>query len=144
MRLARGIYAAPVETKFGIRGPSEDELVRGVIRITGAAISPTGLSEANALGLTTQVPMRVIYWTNKRARTLQLGQLQIELQPAPQGISEFTGTQGQVIRAAHYLGNDEQALNQLKHRVNLVKRPQNFNRLRGGLARSVNKIYAAA
>lgn len=144
LRLARGLYAAPVETKFGIRGPSEVEIVRGVTRITGAAISPTGLSEANALGLTTQIPMRVIYWTNKRARRLQLGQLQIEFQPAPQGISEFTGTQGQVIRAAYYLGNDEQALNQLKQRVKPVRGSQSRNRLRGGLARSVDKIYASA
>ena len=45
--------------------------------------NPTGAAAANALGLTTQVPVRSVYLTSGRSRTMILGKQVIELQHAP-------------------------------------------------------------
>jgi hypothetical protein len=49
----------------------------------GETIVPSAATSANALGLTTQVPVRTIYLTSGKTRKLTLGKQVIELQHAP-------------------------------------------------------------
>ena len=44
---------------------------------------PNGAAAANALGLTTQVPMRAVYLTSGPSRRLKLGAQMIEIRHAP-------------------------------------------------------------
>jgi hypothetical protein len=45
----------------------------------GEIIISSGAAAANALGLTTQVPVRSVYLTSGRSRTMNLGKLSVEL-----------------------------------------------------------------
>ena len=55
LRAGRGIYALPVESRFGIRAPSAVKMVEGLAKQRGDIIVSHGAAAANALGLTTQV-----------------------------------------------------------------------------------------
>lgn len=67
MRVARGMYVAVTASRFGRVPPPVDKVVQSLSRITGHAIVRHGAASANALGLTTQVPVRQIYITDGRA-----------------------------------------------------------------------------
>nr|WP_315393133.1 DUF6088 family protein [uncultured Duganella sp.] len=73
LRVGRGIYALPVAGRFGTRAPSTEKVVEGLAQQHGETIVAHGAAAANALGLTTQVPMRAVYLTSGPNRRLKLG-----------------------------------------------------------------------
>jgi len=83
LRVGRGLYVRPVQTKFGTRMPEVSAVLEGVEKETGEVIAPNGAATANQLGLTTQVPLRPVYLTSGRTRQLRLGAQTVELQHAP-------------------------------------------------------------
>lgn len=60
LRAGRGIYVLPVESRFGARAPSTAKMVEGLASHRGETIVLHGASAANALVLTTQVPLRAV------------------------------------------------------------------------------------
>src|SRR5690349_6623274 len=78
LRACRGIYVLPVETRFGIRPPSVERVAKAVAASKGEIIASHGAAAANALGLTTQVPVRMIYLTSGRSRQVKLGRQTVE------------------------------------------------------------------
>ncbi len=75
-----GIYVVPVVSRFGSSAPAPHRLVEQLSRQSGEDIVPSGATTANALGLTTQVPVRIVYWTSGRSRKLNLGKLIVHLE----------------------------------------------------------------
>jgi hypothetical protein len=64
-----------------------------------------GAAAANALGLTTQVPMRSVFLTSGRNRRLTLGAQAVEFRHAPAWQLLFPGrAAGDVVRALAWLG----------------------------------------
>ncbi|MCM8731977.1 DUF6088 family protein [Hephaestia sp. GCM10023244] len=105
LRAGRGLYTRPIRTRFGSRPPTLETLVEGLARAKGETLVPHGAAAANALGLTTQVPVRTVYLTSGRTRTLQLGAQQIELRHAPAWQLMFPGAPaGEAVRALAWLG----------------------------------------
>ena len=82
MRLGRGVYVRPIQTKFGTRSPFAEKVIEQFATARGETIVSSGAAAANALGLTTQVPVRTIYLTSGRSRRLALGNLAVELRHA--------------------------------------------------------------
>ena len=80
-RVGRGLYDIPqmgtLLNKPVIQSP--DELVKVWARKNGLRVIPSGAYAANLLGLTTQVPAKITYYTNGRTRTLTLGSYSIKL-----------------------------------------------------------------
>lgn len=108
LRAGRGIYVLPVESRFGSRAPSTAKMVEGLATQRGETIVSHGAAAANALGLTTQVPMRAIYLTSGRSRRLKLGAQTVELRHAPVWQLIFPGrAAGDVIRALAWLGPEK-------------------------------------
>ena len=108
LRAGRGIYVLPVKSRFGSRAPSATKLVEGLATQHGETIVPHGASAANALGLTTQVPMREVYLTSGSSRRLKLGAQTIELRHAPVWQLIFPGrAAGDVVRALAWLGPEK-------------------------------------
>lgn len=106
-RVARGMYVAVTASRFGPVPPPADKLVQSLARITGHAIVRHGAAAASALGLTTQVPVRQIYLTDGRARTLNLGKQVIEIRRAPRWMLVLGDSlAGGVVRALEWLGPD--------------------------------------
>ena len=83
LRVGRGLYVRPEKTRFGMRPPATEDVVRGIEERQGETVVPHGAAEANSLGLTTQVPVREIFLTSGRTRNLNLGGREVELRHAP-------------------------------------------------------------
>lgn len=105
LRVGRGLYVCPVETRFGTRPPETEKLVEALAEARGETIASHGAAAANALGLTTQVPARSVYLTSGPSRTLELGKLIVELRHAPSWQLTLAGKPGgQIVRALAWLG----------------------------------------
>jgi hypothetical protein len=78
VRLAHGIYLYPkIDNDFGILYPSTEEIAQAVARRDRARLVPTGIYALNKLGLSTQIPMKVVYLTDGAARTINIGKRSI-------------------------------------------------------------------
>lgn len=120
LRVGQGLYTRPVDGRFGPRPPSADDLVSSFASMRRESVAPGGAAEANALGLTTQVPVREIYWTTGKTRQLRLGRRTIELRHAPLWkMSYGRRPAGRALRALAWLGpaHAEQALTRLRQEL---------------------------
>ena len=108
LRAGRGIYVLPVESRFGTRAPSAAKLVEGLANQRGETIVSHGAAAANALGLTTQMPMRAVFLTSGPSRRLKLGAQTVEFRHAPVWQLIFPGrAAGDVVRALAWLGPEK-------------------------------------
>jgi len=108
LRAGRGIYVLPVESRFGSHAPSATKMVKGLASQRGETIVSHGAAAANALGLTTQVPMRAVYLTSGPSRHLKLGEQMVELRHAPIWQLIFPErAAGEVVRALAWLGPEK-------------------------------------
>ena len=76
VRLARGIYLYPeIDTVLGlgVLMPTIEQIAETIARRDKARIVPTGIYAMNKLGLSTQVPMNVVYLTDGAPRKVSLG-----------------------------------------------------------------------
>ena len=73
-RLAPGIFYRPATSALiGELKPSVEEVAKAIARRDKARIVPTGSYAMNRLGLSTQVPMRIVYLTDGSARKIKIG-----------------------------------------------------------------------
>ncbi|MFT0546439.1 DUF6088 family protein [Allopusillimonas ginsengisoli] len=108
LRASRGIYVLPVENRFGNRAPSTAKMIENLAKQRGETIVAHGASSANALGLTTQVPMQAIYLTSGPSRRLKLGAQKVELRHAPGWQLIYPGrAAGDIVRALAWLGPEK-------------------------------------
>ncbi|MCS7815331.1 DUF6088 family protein, partial [Pseudomonas aeruginosa] len=82
-RVARGIYVAAVETRFGVRPPAPEKVVHSLANALGEVLVDHGARAANKLGLSTQVPVRYVFLTDGRSRELQVGKTTVSIRYAP-------------------------------------------------------------
>ena len=76
IRLARGIYTYPeIDTVLGlgVLMPSIEQIAETIARRDKARIVPTGIYALNRLGISTQVPMNIVYLTDGAPRKVSLG-----------------------------------------------------------------------
>ena len=107
LRPGRGLYVRPIETRFGPRTPSVEAVLNALQAETGETITPSGAAAANTLGLTTQVPVRMVYLTSGPSRHLRFGAQTVELQHARRWQLTFPGRPaGEVIRALAWFGRE--------------------------------------
>jgi hypothetical protein len=120
MRLSRGVYVRPVKTRFGTRAPAPEKVVARIAATRAETIAPHGAAAANALGLTTQVPTKLVYLTSGPSRRLRLGAQVIEMKNAPQWmLLPSQPVAGEAVRALSWLGKSRatEALTTLKHKL---------------------------
>lgn len=120
IRAGRGVYLRPVTSRFGARTPSVEQAVEALAAQRGEVIVPNGAAAANALGLTTQVPVRSVYLTSGRSRTMTLGRQSVELRHAPRWqLALADRPAGQAVRALAWLGPEkaEAALKTLRRKL---------------------------
>lgn len=108
-QLARGLYDYPrTDDQLGVLMPSIDEIAKALAGRDAIRFQPSGAYAANMLGLSTQVPMKVVYLTDGRSRTVQIGNQQIILKnTTPRNMATAGKISGLVIQALRYLGRDQ-------------------------------------
>lgn len=85
IRLARGIFYYPIiDKKNGITLlPSIEDIAEALAKRDKARIIPTGVYAMNKLGLSTQVPMNVVFLTDTTPRKVKIGSRWITFKQSP-------------------------------------------------------------
>lgn len=77
-RVAMGIYTRPKEDPIiGKVLPTVEQVARAIAKRDKARIIPTGAQALYQLGLTNQVPMNVVFYTDASDRKIQVGKRKI-------------------------------------------------------------------
>lgn len=78
IRLAHGIYLYPKTDKtLGVLYPSAEEIAAAIAKRDRARIIPTGMQALNKLGLSTQIPLKIVFLTDGAARSVTIGKRNI-------------------------------------------------------------------
>lgn len=108
LRVDRGAYVVPIESRFGTRPPSTQAVIEAIETQQSEMVVTTGAMSANAFGLTTQVAVREVFLTSGRSRKLKLGSRIIELKHSPRWqLALGKRPAGMAIRALSWLGPEQ-------------------------------------
>lgn len=78
-RIAHGIYLIPkTDPLLGELHPSLEEIAQAIAKRERVKIKPTGVYALHKLGLTTQVPTRLVYITDGAPRQIKVGKAVIK------------------------------------------------------------------
>lgn len=119
VRLAHGIYLLPkTDQELGILYPSTEEIAKAIARRDKARIIPTGVYALNRLGLSTQVPMKIVYLTDGATRSIKIGKRTISFKrTSPKNLMTTGEISTLAIQALKEIGQnnvDDDILKQLK------------------------------
>jgi len=108
-QLTRGLYDYPVnDPVLGTVAPSADAIARALVVRDAIRIQPSGAYAANVLGLTNQVPSRIVFLTDGPARKVKIGKREIILQQTtPRNMATAGRISGTLIQALRHLGKDQ-------------------------------------
>jgi hypothetical protein len=134
-KLARGLYDLPKhDPQLGLLMPSVDAIAKVLRGRDAVRLQPSGAYAANRLGLSDQVPMRVLFLTDGRSRRVRIGRLQITIRrTTPRNMATAGRTSGLVIQALRYLGRrhvDDRVLAILRGRLSAMDKRQLLKDLR--------------
>lgn len=91
-RLGTGIYSYPkIDPLLGMLKPSLEEVATAVAGKEQIIIRPTGATALLKLGLSTQVPMKIVYLTNGTPRQIKIGKGLITLKKTTPKILAIKG-----------------------------------------------------
>ena len=108
-RIAMGIYVRPVEDKLlGIVLPDIEDIAIAIAKRDKARIIPTGSYALYKLGLTTQVPLNIVYYTDGSARKIKIGKQIITFKrTTAKNLSVKGNISKLVIQALRTIGKDQ-------------------------------------
>lgn len=104
--LGRGLYDVPRRHEmFGILWPEIESIAKALERKDGIRLQPTGVYAANLLGLSEQVPAKVVFLTDGATRMVTVGPTQISLKrTTPRHMAAAGRLSGLVIQALRSFG----------------------------------------
>lgn len=122
-RLASGIYFRPEISKLlGKLTPGIDKVASGIAKRDKAKLIPTGAYALNRLGLSTQVPMNVVYLTDGSARKIKIGTQTILFKKvSPKSVASIGKTSTLAIQALKAIGKNKVYDKEIKHIQALLK-----------------------
>jgi hypothetical protein len=110
IRMGQGIYVTAVhDNVFGKVLPSMEEIAVALAKKEHVKIMPTGQFALNKIGLSTQVPMKMVFLTNGTKKNINIGSSSIVFQPTTTKKLAMVGS----ITSLLFLGLEELDLNQL-------------------------------
>jgi hypothetical protein len=108
-RIRRGLYDTPKVNPAlgGELSPDIDEAAYAIARRQKWKIVPEGAWAANLLGLSTQVPAKIIYLTDGPSKKISIGHRSISFKHArPKAMAGVEGKLALVVQALRYLGKE--------------------------------------
>lgn len=107
-RLARGVYDFPKEHPvLGPLSPSAETVAKALAGRDRTRLQPAGAYAANALGLSEQVPAKVVFLTDGASRTVKIGPTTIQLRrTTPKNMAAAGRLSGLLIQALRELGQE--------------------------------------
>ncbi len=107
-RLARGLYDYPERhPKLGLLSPAPDAIAKAISEKDESRLQPSGPYAVNRLGLSQQVPAKIVYLTDGTEKSVVVGNQTIQLRrTTPKNMATAGSTSGLVIQAFRYLGKE--------------------------------------
>lgn len=107
-RLSRGLYDYPrTHPKLGELAATPEQIAQALADKDSSRIQPSGAYAANLLGLSTQVPAKVVFLTDATDRKIKVGRQEIVLKrTTPKNMATAGRVSGLVIQALRHLGKD--------------------------------------
>lgn len=127
MRVSTGIYTRPVKSNlFGFVTPGIEEIAKAIAKRDKARIVPTGAFALHILGLTTQVPVNVVYLTDGASRKIRLGKQTIIFKKVvPKNLAANGPLSRLVIQALKTLGKNGITLETEKKILDILRKEKN-------------------
>ena len=116
-RLARGVYDFPKEhPALGPLQPSAEAVAKALAGRDRTRLQPAGAYAANVLGLSEQVPAKVVFLTDGPSRTVKIGSMIVELrQTTAKNMAAAGRLSGLLIQALRELGKENVTAERREH-----------------------------
>ena len=104
-RLSRGLYDYPrTHPKLGVLYPDINSVVKAIVGRDKIRLQPAGAYAANVLGLSEQVPAKIVFLTDGKNQKVSIGKMIIEFKHTSTKKIALAGKEaGLVIEALRYL-----------------------------------------
>jgi hypothetical protein len=104
--LGRGLYDYPkLHPSLGPLAPTPEALAKALAGRDRVRLQPSGAYAANLLGLSEQVPAKVVFLTDGPSRLVRVGAMTVQLRrTTPRNMAAAGRPSGLVIQALRYLG----------------------------------------
>jgi hypothetical protein len=145
-RVRRGLYDVPKinPTLGGELTPDIDEAARAIARRQRWKIVPDGAWAANLLGLSTQVPAKIVYLTDGPNKEIPIGRRVIQLKHArPKTLAGLEGKSALVVQALRHLGKERLESSEME-KLRALLSPAEKRKLVRDTRFSVDWIYEIA
>jgi Family of unknown function (DUF6088) len=120
-RLARGIYDYPrIHASLGMLSPNPDAVAHAIAAKSGSRIQVSPARAANMLGLSTQVPARLVYVTDGPSRNVKVGNRVFYFKRAKSQVAHVDSPAGVVLQALRSVGKggvDDNVVANLRDRL---------------------------
>lgn len=121
-RLSRGLYEYPKQhPEFGVLPVNYEQVAQALAGRDNLKIQPSGAYAANLLGLSDQVPAKVVFLTDGSHRKIQIGNRSIVLKrTTPKNMATAGKISGLVIQALRFIGQeniDDKVIGILKRKL---------------------------
>lgn len=122
-RLTHGIYTKPKESKYlGAVMPSAEEVAEAITKRDKIRTVPTGSYALNALGLSPQIPMKIVLLTDGSPRELKIGKRTINFKKStPNNLLAKGKISRLVIQALKEIGKEKIDEREEKKIIELLK-----------------------
>ena len=107
-RLARGLYEYPREhPELGKLSPDIEKIAKALAGKDRIRLQPAGAYATNLLGLSEQVPAKVMFLTDGPSRTVKIGRQEIQLRrTTPRNMAAAGRLSGLLMQALRHLGKE--------------------------------------
>jgi len=122
--VTHGIYVRPkMNSYIGEILPTAEEVAQAIAKRDKIRIVPTGVYALHALGLSTQIPLKIVLLTDGAARTIKVGKRTIKLKKTtPKNLMAKGKISALVIQALREIGKDKVRPVELKQILQLLKK----------------------
>ncbi|MEW5804726.1 MAG: DUF6088 family protein [bacterium] len=129
-RPTRGVYARLKKNPYvGEIPPEPIAIAKAISKEVGAVVQVNGAEAARQMGLSTQVPVKTVFYTSGPSRHFHLGKMEIRLKKVSQRKLALAGSPaGVALTALWYLGKGEVTPASIE-KVRSCLSPEEFNKL---------------
>jgi hypothetical protein len=116
-RLSRGLYEYPRQhPELGTLSPDIQKVAKALAGKDRLRLQPAGAYAANLLGLSEQVPARVVFLTDGPSRTVKIGRQEIQLRrTTPRNMAAAGRLSGLLMQALRHLGKEQITPGRMEH-----------------------------
>lgn len=130
----RGLYYKPkTNPLIGIVPPSENEIIKAYEKKLDTHFYFSGATAANILGLSTQIPSKAVYYTNKQLKPLFIGKKEISFKRKKLDYSKKQNKSLLLLLAIEYLGKNEVNNKNTKDKVKSIIQKSELSELNNNL-----------